>query len=67
MSLERSPMILAHEPVRRVADSGAKAHQALGCGHERLRRAIKTVTMELMSWNGESKESQKGHVSTFYN
>ena len=29
-------MSLAHEPARRVADSGAKAHQALGGGHERL-------------------------------
>ena len=31
---------LAHGPARQVADSGAKAHQALGGGHERLRRPV---------------------------
>lgn len=33
-------MSLAHEPVRRVADSGAEAQEALGGGHEWQRRAV---------------------------
>lgn len=34
------PVSLAHEPARRVADSGAEAQEALGGGHEWQRRAV---------------------------
>ena len=39
-SLKLNPMRPAHELVRRVADSGAEAHQALGGGRERQGRAF---------------------------
>jgi len=38
-------------PARRVADSGAKAHQALGGGHERLRWPVE---------NGYDRRDQLG-------